>query len=446
MYGDQHKLCLVGTRKRTLAAFHVWADNENTLHKIFYLLDIAGSGKSTVSKQVVENLKSKGRLVARFFFSRDTEETMSTNLFSKAVSNAFAGLDTEFRGHVAEFKERPDIDDLSLEEQFEGLVADPLRKLDKQAILVVDALDECNNEFGRRNRLLEMLHAQQPSIPNLRIFMTGRPEIDIKSRAEETVGYKNFSRLEGTNKDVELYIHKQLEGILPEDKHLVVIKAADGLFIWARLACDMLRESADPEDLQEELRGEVGLDDLYRVALREAIPKDRSSQRAILTILAMIMAAQRPLSIESLEMLSPELSKRPGVVERAIKCLGSLLICSSREDPIRLLHITFRDFITDQSKAGPYFVHVRLGHYALASQSISIVGDQGWQDKLKAGKLDLGSIREVLRNAAKVLLTNKTVFSAILPSHGRLITINRPTSLASIGTLLTLQRITLTDL
>ena len=180
MYGNQHGFCLEGTRVKTLAAIHQWANDDNTTDRVFCLLDRAGMGKSTVAKSMVEKRKEGNRLIARFFFSKDTQETMSTRKFCSTISNAFASLNHDFKAHVAKFKEeRLDFKELSLKDQFDGLVAHPLAELGQRAIIIIDALDECED----RRELLEIICARQSSVQVLRTFVTGRPEADIKAWA-----------------------------------------------------------------------------------------------------------------------------------------------------------------------------------------------------------------------------------------------------------------------
>jgi hypothetical protein len=180
---------------------------------------------------------------------------------------------------------------------------------------------------------------------------------------------------------------------LLKEQRLVVIRGANGLFIWARTACDMLVQSADPEGLLQELRQEVSLTDLYKIAMRQAMPKDGASRRAILSTLGIILAAKRPLSVEELRVLSP----KPAIVESVVSRLGSFLVFNDRRSPIRLVHITFRDFITDDSKSGPYFISVKLIHHILASQSLNILGNATMQQKYRANKLERHAQQEVIQ-------------------------------------------------
>ena len=377
---------------KTLEAISRWMEEPDSNHKIFYILDLPGSGKSSISKQLVTGLESKA-LFGCFFFSRDTEETMSINSFCSAVSHAFARRSTEFKRLANEFEATPGCEGLDFEDKLKGLVLDPLRSLERPAVLIIDAVDECNNDHRGRDRLLNALHTQHTSVPLLRIFITGRLENDIKKHAKNSGGFHTFRELEGVNQDVERYIDSRLQNELPEDQVLAIKHSADGLFIWASTACDLLLDKKISRgDVLNGLKRNAGLPDLYKTAMKGAMPTDVVLRRSILTTLAMILAAERPLSIEELKLLSPE----PAVVDVAINRLGNFLACDAPDKPIRLVHITFRDFITNRLVAGEYFVQVKLGHYILASESIKIISEATKQQDFRANRLERNIQREVI--------------------------------------------------
>ena len=373
VYGNQHRRCLPGTRVKTLHTIREWANDDSTTSRIFCLLDVAGSGKSTVAKEVAEKWEEDGLLVGRFFFSRDTTETMSTKRFCSTVSNTFVSLDDGLKRHIEEFKKRRlDWEELPFERQYEGLVAGPLRALNRPAILTIDALDECEDGI----ELIKTLRDKQSSVPLLRTLITGRPEAKIKQWVMKADGIctGSFQQLEGDNQDVEKYIQSRLENETSEIQNRV-IRRAEGHFIWARIACDLLDEVPDINGTLEELEGPSEeaskLDMIYRVALERAMLDDKRSRQIIILVLQMLLAMRVPLSIADLTEISPWSEK--DVVERTIARLGSLLLFQGPNDPIRLLHTTFREFLISREKAGEYFIQLELGHYTLARGSLKIL-------------------------------------------------------------------------
>ncbi|KAG8848609.1 hypothetical protein FRB91_010659 [Serendipita sp. 411] len=372
VYGVQHRQCLPGTRIKTLDAIRHWENDENSTDQMFCLLDFAGSGKSTVSKHMDLEWDRGRKLMARFFFSRDTAETMSTKRFCSVVANKFASRDETFKEVMREFENQPDYGSLSLEQQFDGFIVDPLKALNRRAILIIDALDECDNEHGHRDRLLEVISNHLSAIPHLRVFVTGRPELDIKQWAITTAGVRctNFFELEGNNDDVGRYIEQRLRNWPSSLQARVydIVERAEGVFIWARIACDLLCKTKDVQAMLASLSEEVTLDHLYTIALEQSIPKDKHSRRVAVMVLEMVLALQRPLSVAEVAQLSPN----PEAIEAVVNSLGSILLYKDRDDPIRLIHATLREYLTSATKSGPWFVQLGRGHYFLASGCIDL--------------------------------------------------------------------------
>ncbi|CCA76243.1 related to archipelago beta form (F-box-WD40 repeat protein) [Serendipita indica DSM 11827] len=138
-----HNPCLQGTREAVLNTIWQWADDDTSDKPIFWLCDIAGSGKSTVAMTAVESWRSQGVLGGRFFFSISSNETSSTDRLCSTIARDLAHHIRELAPHVAEaVKHNPSFMRCSLEEQFELLVSGPLHHRQGRMILVIDALDE----------------------------------------------------------------------------------------------------------------------------------------------------------------------------------------------------------------------------------------------------------------------------------------------------------------
>ena len=301
---------------------------------------------------------------------------MSTRKFCLAVSNTFADIDSGLIPHIEKFKKRPGWEELPLEEQYEGLVAGPLRVLNRRTILIIDALDECADY----KELINTLRNKQFYVQSLRMLITGRPEADIVPLVTRVDGVRkeSFQELEPDNNDVATYIRDRLRDRLKDrlqdeasriqDR---VIDRAQGLFIWARTACDLLHEAPNLNATLEELESTSGLDSIYRVALKKATRDNKSFRQTIIVVLQMLLAMRAPLSIVELTEISPW--SKEDIVERTVALLGSLLLFQDLNDPIRLLHTTFREFLTSRERAGEYFIETRLGHYTLAVRSLNIL-------------------------------------------------------------------------
>jgi hypothetical protein len=89
-----------------------------------------------------------------------------------------------------------------------------------------------------------------------------------------------------------------------------------------------------------------------------------------------MLAAREPLSISALKKLCSE-QKSDSMVALIIRPLGSLLSGVTQESvPIRLLHTSFRDFLTNRDRSGPFYIDVSLHHHSLALMSLQVMMEE----------------------------------------------------------------------
>ncbi|CCA76935.1 hypothetical protein PIIN_10918 [Serendipita indica DSM 11827] len=207
-----HRACLIGTREAVLQTIWHWASDVTSDKPIFWLCDIAGSGKSTVAMSAADAWRNEGVL------ARD-------------LVDYIPNLAPHVAGAV---KRHPSFMRSSLQEQFRMLVINPLHHLQGRVILVIDALDECKSGSQRRE-LVEMLSTAVKEVTNLKIFMTSRPDpviqavlgsLSVKSKLEDRLHDVHHR---DNMDDIATYIHKELNDVLPEAKRLRLVKKANGL-------------------------------------------------------------------------------------------------------------------------------------------------------------------------------------------------------------------------
>ncbi|KAJ7791490.1 hypothetical protein B0H13DRAFT_1494953, partial [Mycena leptocephala] len=140
---------------------------------------IAGSGKSTLSATVVDNLrKQQTPVAAQFFISRNIPETIDPNKLVPTIAKQLA----EFSPAAARI-----IHDTlkngfppSLEEQVKTLLLAPIRELSKSCdmvIILIDALDELQNAAESVLDILSPIAPRNCDLPdNVRFLITSRPE------------------------------------------------------------------------------------------------------------------------------------------------------------------------------------------------------------------------------------------------------------------------------
>ncbi|OQD94832.1 hypothetical protein PENSOL_c023G07534 [Penicillium solitum] len=185
-YDDQYEVqCLRGTRTELLREIMEWATSPSQ-KSIFWFKGMAGTGKSTISRTVAGLLKDANHLGASFFFKRGEEDRGNAKRFFPTLTRQLMLRISGMRSGVQTALDHdPGIASKSLREQFEKLLLQPLLDVDQlspqpqTAVMVIDALDECEHDKDVRNiiRLLPLL--QQAKAVRLRIFLTSRPELPI---------------------------------------------------------------------------------------------------------------------------------------------------------------------------------------------------------------------------------------------------------------------------
>jgi hypothetical protein len=325
---------------------------------------------------------------------------------SLAVQLAYAvpPLQTHIRDAV---RERSDIANLSLLDQWRQLILGPLSRLEKphqSYVLVIDALDECGGDKDVRFILELLAKARSLKTVRLRIFLTSRPEIPIRHgiqripQAEHEDFILHNVPLTTVNHDISLFLEYNL-GTIRQEWSLgadwpgeVVLRqlvlSACGLFIWAATACRFICEGKRfaPERLDTILKGcsssaitapEKHLNEIYLTVLKNSISSGYSDEekREVCDILkytlGSIVVLLLPLSASSLSRL---LHLPTAKVDQALEDLYAILdIPNNPTRQLRLHHPSFRDFLLNKDRCREFWVDEKKTNQALADRCIQLM-------------------------------------------------------------------------
>ncbi|CCA76398.1 related to WD40-repeat protein (notchless protein), partial [Serendipita indica DSM 11827] len=351
-----HRTCLKGTRVAVLEMIDRWA-HDTSEKPIFWLCDIAGSGKSTVAMTAAESWRRQGVLGGQFFFSIASSEGSTTEKFCSTIARELIDYIPDLAPYVAaSVKRYPSFMRSSLEEQFRVLITQPLCHWRGCIILVIDALDECKSGSQRRE-IVETLAAAVGESNNLKIFMTSRPDPVIRAALESHLcKFKLEDRLHDINhrdniNDIAAYIHKSLDGVLPESKRQGLVEKANGLFIWASTACRMLNSETNlnsPETTYDRLISidETGaIDDLYSLIFERMNPEYYT---VMYRMLALLLGAYEPLTTGDLDDILKHAGEN-GSAKALVRNLGSVLAEDASTNLIQFRHPTFIEYLRRRS-------------------------------------------------------------------------------------------------
>ncbi|KAL4745895.1 hypothetical protein BDW72DRAFT_210938 [Aspergillus terricola var. indicus] len=403
-YANKHDECLPGTRHELLSQIEKWADSPHG-KCIFWLKGPAGTGKSTVARTVASQLKQKNRLGTSFFFKRgEGDQGNAKKLFTTLVQqliNRFPQLVNDVKKAIqADYN----ISEKALGEQFSTLLLQPLLNVDLKepitAVIVIDALDECESE-GRDDirAILQLLpQVQAAKSIQIRFFLTSRPEMPIRLGFKDITGaHQGFDLLEVPGSDIEhdisMFLKCQLVKI-QEDRLLPIgwpgksnsetlIQMSVPLFKFAATISLILEDYQwDPDDsLSEILSRQVDtkhLDKTYLPVLERLLEGQSGAKRDQLiaeyrTLLGTIINIGTPLSVASLSALT-EIPKK--YLSLRLNLLHSVLhVPTDDTKPVRLVHPSFRDFLLDPNtrKKTPLWIEEKDIHEFLTSQCLKLM-------------------------------------------------------------------------
>jgi len=361
------------------------------------------------------------RLAASFFFSRGGDDVGHAGKFVTSIAVQLAHSVPASRQHISKaIAERSDITSQSLCDQWQHLVLGPLLKLgdhDYPAsfLLVVDALNECDNDNNIRTIVQLLAEAQSLDKLRLRVFVTSRPDVPIRHgfRQIADVEHRHFV-LHNISPpivdcDISLFLEHHLRCMGQErclranwpgaDIIVRLVQNASGLFIWAATACRFIQDGKNfaAKRLETILRNdsvttatpEGRLNEIYVTVLINSISVDYTEEEreeqcaTVRRILRSIVVLFSPLSTYSLDRL---LDIAEGVRPTLEDIHAILDIPNDSSRPLRLHHPSFRDFLLDKDRCGnAFWVDEMQAHTALADDCIQLMASSLQQDICRAG-------------------------------------------------------------
>ncbi|KAF7975813.1 hypothetical protein HWV62_8505 [Athelia sp. TMB] len=370
---DPQRTCLPGTRLPILSAIGTWA-RRRVSEQICLLEGVAGSGKTAISHTIAEILRAEGLLATAFFFSRDDASRNTPKTLLATMARDIASLHPRAAEAIAEALEaEPALASASLSRQFDALILEPCRHLptDRTTVFIIDALDE-SISHDLDTELLMILRDKFTQLPpHVRILITSRPTSIIEqylSRCSHVVAHSIDVHSVENKGDIDMYVDTQLrdeallhkmgltspdEVIISDLKHL-----AEGLFVWIVTVCNFLRTAYKPKEKLQALLSkssqqgsppEKKMDQLYGAILAECGDwEDSDFVKDYDLVMGTIMALKRPLSLAALWALHD--GSQDLEAEQLLQRFGSVLVgFRDPHQPIRILHLSFREFITDRA-------------------------------------------------------------------------------------------------
>ncbi|KAI7968660.1 hypothetical protein EIK77_000069 [Talaromyces pinophilus] len=266
-------------------------------------------------------------------------------------------------------------------------------------VIVIDALDECEREDDIRIILQLLPQVQKSNSVQLRFLLTSRPYLPLK------LGFKGIMNdhqdlilheiprpviehdisLYIKNKFSELRRGRSLPSDWPGDETIkTLVQRAVPLFISAATLYRFISDTRwNPETRLEAILADQTIyvsrmDSTYMPVLKQLLTgqDEWESQQLVQDfkeIVGVIILLANPLSVNALAQL---LKIRISDINNRLSLLQSVLdIPSSLDAPVRLLHLSFRDFLLDPKKkdSSRFWIDEKATHRKIALQCLEIM-------------------------------------------------------------------------
>ncbi|SJL10355.1 uncharacterized protein ARMOST_13741 [Armillaria ostoyae] len=371
--------CMTGTRVETIKSIKSWI--EQCSGDMMWCNGLAGTGKSslagTLHDDLARSLRAQGQSHLGAFIRYDRTERSS--------DMPVAGLIPTIAYTLGEIDERigkaisqvvhsfPHVSSLSPEHQFNMLLREPLKTVqelvnDGPLVVIIDGLDECSNISAEILNVLSRGFGED--LPFMRLIVFSR-SIELFTQAFDKKATVYPCHLNTNSRHVirdvayfidikleEIFVHLDDEGAFctycgEQRAADELAERANGLFVWADVACGLLRDEPCRDTLEDLLRAETSTDALealsilYSTALAAASGKTTN----IRAVLGAIIVARTPPGLKPDDLTALALTPGGLPATAILKKLGAVVHFSDAKEGgfLRLIHKSFDDFLRNPS-------------------------------------------------------------------------------------------------
>ena len=348
-----------------------WRASPSRTSRLFWLVGAPGVGKSAFAAQLSHF--GRDRVIAVQFCEWDKPDHRNARRVVRSLAFQLATRLPDYRKYLLSLPEIGSLDTKEPAELFDYLIAHPLGTViqggRERYLIVIDAVDEAGDEG--RNALVEMLARDAHRLPDwLGLVVTSRPESSVTAPLQ---GLRPVVLDAGTDenlRDVREYLRLELAAELAGRTNAqqlidLILQKSEGVFLHVERFCEDVRRRHLSLDRPQEFPH--GLGRIFLQYFQRQFPDEVRFRVQVRPALRAVLASREPLPVEVLGRL---LDWRDEEIRDFTRPIASLFPVSDAagQDVIRPYHKSLADWLSDATKAGPYFVSATEGHAMLAEK------------------------------------------------------------------------------
>ena len=364
---------------------------------ICWLNGPAGYGKSALAQTIAERYAAEGRLLGSFFFLRGAGERSHISRLIPTLAHQISLTVPGTKPFIeSAIEDEPALLGLtvSLAHRLQKLIIEPIclntSQLSsspenishsvKKKIVVIDALDECDDKAQMAAFIDILLSVSSGGIPlPFQILLTSRVEEHIRKKFDSSKAqFLHHLKLQNfdARPDIEVHFRTAFDCIYDQNQRIMqrilkpwpsaedlttLLDKAGSSFAFAITLIQCVSGDRMPHKALQKLlaSGVNGLDSLYEQVLSSAFQTEDFCR-----ILGTIMVLENNKSISFLSSLLS--LHHEEVICELLQVQSIIKIPGGDNEPVMLYHTSLRDFLTIKSRSKQYFIDPPLRHLCLA--------------------------------------------------------------------------------
>lgn len=340
---------------------------------MYWINGILGTGKSTIARTIALLEEFRLFLASHIYFNRMAKSIRDLDIIY-VLAYELASWSSALAGFIVLGLNK----NLSTpKNRFRNLILNPLKdalasnpKLKQQRILIIlDGLDEYGT-YEMRASLLQLFVHEFPELPaNVRFLVTSRPEGDFRVlRTQSHIIERELKHnSQAGRRDVTIYLRSELEKLLDvrdssfNDRVERLSEAANGLFVWAVLAIELLRGRValltTITDLATNKQPIEKLDDMYRLSLQstEIDWKDARTRERFALLLSFVLSKNMLLTTGEIDELLKFKEDSSTIIFDKLQWFLS----GDAEKPVSIRHKSFADYLLSEIRqpSDPWYIN-----------------------------------------------------------------------------------------
>ena len=361
-----------GTRLWVFEQVSTWLKHAASDNRAFIISGQAGMGKSMIAAVTCKRFPK--HFAGCHFFQYNDSRYNNPKFLLQSLAWQLCNVLPEYKQNLScklSGSKGQILDNLNIEGLFTMLFKEPLTNIPdpgKHFLIVIDALDECQQE--ERYELVDLITRHFHKFPRfIRFLITTRSEKDTALKFQGLNPMFLVPDDKRNLNDLRLFFEDKLLTTMrhPSQEELVknFVKNSEGLMLYASFLCKLSKDGSIKSSIESLPKGIEVIYETYFDRLENELKILGIEEETFLSLLSVIAVAKQPLPSAIIKrLLSSERDSLSAerTLLKLISCISSLLVI--KDDCVSFFHKSVKDWLVKPNHR--FTIKEKYGHKTLA--------------------------------------------------------------------------------